>query len=475
MRIVWILFFVAYMTTLLPAQSQQVDSFFIEKIVQGFEARLDQPGGDIADQFILREVKNHCKEDYNCLKNAYSRVLSQLEGSFRHFAAVAVAKELERLAEKNRDFDMQASVVGRLAAIYAFVGNNKMRIFYQEKLLALYVQSGDTEKILYTKSHILEGRVWYLNEAADVLPEMKKILEQALKEGYTDFANRWRIRIKYVCEEYGFDEEFVEQVKALEKIPLSAPLQPSEYHIAFHASSGRGDILRKEKKYDQARSAYLKALDVFRTVDNSHHDTWLCIYVLFRLAKLERERGDVTEAKKFLEEAYVIADDTNMHDRAILYLGMKAEIAEAEKNYEDALRFTKEIMSRQAILDSLSEGLDMEKYHIQLEREQLAAEKQNQALELAQRQNQLMYTTVIVVLVGLLALGLFISLRKQRQARRALLGQNALILQQSEQLKSLDAAKSRFFANVSHELRTPLTLMLGPVKTLLQENQLSEK
>jgi len=35
--------------------------------------------------------------------------------------------------------------------------------------------------------------------------------------------------------------------------------------------------------------------------------------------------------------------------------------------------------------------------------------------------------------------------------------------------------QSRFFANVSHELRTPLTLILGPIRTLLQESQLTEK
>ncbi|MCF6269931.1 MAG: ATP-binding protein [Melioribacteraceae bacterium] len=43
-----------------------------------------------------------------------------------------------------------------------------------------------------------------------------------------------------------------------------------------------------------------------------------------------------------------------------------------------------------------------------------------------------------------------------------------IIMQQTIELKELDVAKTRLFANISHELRTPLTLILGPLDALLK-------
>lgn len=91
-------------------------------------------------------------------------------------------------------------------------------------------------------------------------------------------------------------------------------------------------------------------------------------------------------------------------------------------------------------------------------------ERQAQAIQLERERRVLMigFSFVVLVFAGILTYSYV-------QLRRA----NSKTKDQAERLRNLDIAKSRFFANISHELRTPLTLLLGPIKSLTKDKDLS--
>ena len=74
-----------------------------------------------------------------------------------------------------------------------------------------------------------------------------------------------------------------------------------------------------------------------------------------------------------------------------------------------------------------------------------------------------------------MALFTYVAAAFNQSDRRRDLSLRMRLEEANKELKRVDAAKTRFFANVSHELRTPLTLMLGPVETLRREESDRER
>lgn len=144
------------------------------------------------------------------------------------------------------------------------------------------------------------------------------------------------------------------------------------------------------------------------------------------------------------------------------FYGLRAEVAHAMGNLSLANEYYKKALAEKERVYLRRNNQSMTQWETQFR----TREKELQ-LEQQQRQQWLLWGIVALV-SSLLALAIFFFLRNRTQLR-LLAKQNAIIEQQSDELRSLDKAKTRFFSNITHEFRTPLTLILSPLEVLRKE------
>ena len=175
--------------------------------------------------------------------------------------------------------------------------------------------------------------------------------------------------------------------------------------------------------------------------------------------------GDANAAQKNLDSALVYC--SFQHGLGYLYSSL-AEVAAARGDLKKSQEWYKKAFLEQTKAYANRNTLQLSEWETRFRTRETALQLE------VQKQQRLLLFGLILAFAAFAAFAVF-AYFKQRKSRKKLSVQNTLIQEQTEQLKSLDAAKSRFFANVSHELRTPLALMLGPVGTLLKENQVTDK
>ncbi len=235
-------------------------------------------------------------------------------------------------------------------------------------------------------------------------------------------------------------------------------LQPTVYNNLGNVAYARGNYPKALEYYRQSYEFAEKMSDEAATFLGLNNTGWAYLAQknydgAIRQFSLARDVAEKTGNERYQEQA----------------VGALADAYKAKGDFKNAFSTLEKYLQ---VHDSIAARLN-NKAVMELETRYLTQQKEaelaRQELALQQQTGQKRMILGSALFVILVLAGLFQYVRnrqriKQKEAEHALALEHA----ETESLRELDRAKSRFFANISHEFRTPLTLILGPVHQWLE-------
>ncbi|MES2778809.1 MAG: tetratricopeptide repeat protein [Bacteroidota bacterium] len=278
-----------------------------------------------------------------------------------------------------------------------------------------------------------------------------------------------------------------------------------------------GAIYHRKKEFTKALSYYQEALKLSIQMGNSH-DLALSYnnigqvyleqkeynqakYCLFRALKISEESGDqesIAINHIGLGQIYL---RTHLLDSAIHHLlisnkvaseiGSKLQLSESSdllaQTYEKKSDFKaatyyykKFITYKDSLLnDEVDKKSSQIEFDFVLDKKQkeisLLEKDKSIQMGLVERSRLINISMVVVLcLIGLFAVGLFISFGRVKKANKITIKQKEEITRQSEQLKELNHLKDKILSVLSHDLRSPVA-SLTSIMSLLDHKMISQE
>lgn len=208
-----------------------------------------------------------------------------------------------------------------------------------------------------------------------------------------------------------------------------------------------GNLYKNDKEYDKALAEYEAAYEL---MDESKDD-WHSLNALTALAGIYIEKGNDSQAEKYLAEAKETATRIHSIEHLASIYSLYHKMLKQRGDWRGAL----DAHERSAELhDSI---IDMEKvnrmqstsFNIERGQQSRRMTAANDKLESERSTRYIGY--VVFSIIAVLLIGIIFLLIHAHRLR----------VRNHEALKKLNAMRESFFTNITHEFRTPLTVILG--------------
>ena len=213
-----------------------------------------------------------------------------------------------------------------------------------------------------------------------------------------------------------------------------------------------GELDETAGKYNEARDNYLKSYEIGLKTK----DIWHWLNPCTALATLSLKEGKTDEAEKYTNEALSSAIRINAKGRLSYLYSLQAKIDETRGEFERALEHTKTSI---AYKDSVA--IEESRIHTQNLRVNYEIEKRTKEVEEAKAQalhekemrDITLWSSIVTIILVLLAVGAMVKAGIERKKRNIL-------------LENTNRERQEFYRGITHQLRTPLTVILGMMHEL---------
>lgn len=328
------------------------------------------------------------------------------------------------------------------------------------KMWDVYIRSSLTMALIHEKVNKRDRSLYYLNLAG------KSIKQYRLDRLYPYFA----IRMASWQRIFGSKEEAIRYAgEALRYAPnYQLKLEEAIAHMLM-------SFLLPDDNAERLSHCF-KAIALYNELGDHIGSSAM----FHQASRIQQKNGNALLALEYSDSSIAAAkramvSGNEKHQLISSMYSFRGSIFKYLKNYDSAWFYMEK--GHQVAIDLMQTNINSKiaeidaRYNTEKAQEEMKWQKK----ELSQRNLLLLAAIFIVLVLAFLLLNLYRNYRREQSAKKILEEQKKLIQHQADQLKNLDATKTRLFANISHELRTPLTLILGPINNLMNEIEGNEK